>query len=248
MQTTGKRCQTRNRPILKAYNPELKQVIFFRPRCKLWSCPVCAEINKGLWVVRAYQGVEKLIEQGQQITMLTLTSHENLNAAGTLRVWPKAWKRLHARANRAGGKGIYLMVPEQHKDGRLHMHAIATWNLGNRFWKDKGRECGLGFMAEEEIARTPEGAAGYVSKYVSKQLGLDSWPRGFRHVRTSRDWPSLVRLELPEGWHFSPLERQDCLMSEIVRHAAFFDTVRLLDHRAAWSAIAAIDNDGVVVD
>lgn len=247
MQTSSV-CKTRNRPVMKARNPETGYVILFRPRCKMWSCPTCAEINQKLWAVRSHSGAEQLIETGRELQFLTLTSNEKLGPDGTLYVWPRAWKKLHARANREAGKSAYMMVPERHSDGRLHMHAISTWGLGSRWWKDNSRECGLGYMAEEKEVNSPVGAACYVVKYISKQLALAQWPRGFRHVRTSRDWPKLPELEKPDGWSFSVLEKEDNLMKEIIRHTFFFDKVLMLDHRAAWQAIAAISADGELVD
>lgn len=230
---------------MKAYNQKAQYVIFFRPRCKMWGCPACAQINARLWAARAHHGASSYVELGRRLHFLTLTSHEKLDASATLEVWPHAWKKLHTRAVREGGKQAYLMIPERHKDGRLHMHALTTWNLGSRWWKDNARECGLGFMAEEEEARTPGGAASYVTKYISKTLADTMWPPGWRRVRTSRDWPQLPELAKPEGWRFSTLEKQDRLMSEVIRHALWEENVYVLDHVTAWEAIEAIDAGGV---
>jgi len=227
-------CSTPNRPFLRGVNHEEKRAIFFQPRCKLWSCPACAEINKSLWAVRAYSGAAQLAEQGIDISFLTLTSHEKLSAAASLAVWPDAWKKLRQRAYRASGGFQYLLIPEQHKDGRLHVHAIETAGLGKRWWKDNGRACGLGFMADEGIARTAGGAANYVVKYLSKSLAYTAWPKGFRRVRPSQKWPKMPELPELEGWYFevlSPAENLSIAFDDMER-AGY--TVAILSHLQAW--------------
>lgn len=236
-QVNAATCTTPNRPFLRGVNPAEKRAVFFQPRCKLWSCPACAEINKSLWAVRAYSAAEQLAGQGNKIDFLTLTSHEKLSAAASLAIWPKAWSKLRQRAYRATGGFQYLLVPEQHKDGRLHVHAIETAGLGERWWKDNGRECGLGYMAEEEKALTAGGAAGYVVKYLSKSLAYTAWPKGFRRVRVSRQWPKMPKLPEIEGWTFEVLsqnEQLDLAFDDLQR-AGY--TVALLSHLQAWTYV-----------
>jgi hypothetical protein len=77
----------------------------------------------------------------------------------------------------------------------LHVHLIASANLGTRWWKDNARECGLGYMTEEEEFKAgkaePGRAAAYAAKYLDKQLGVKAWPRYFHHIRTSQHFPEL---------------------------------------------------------
>lgn len=231
-------CQARNRPYLIGLNGDIKRAVLFQPRCKSWACPVCAKINRALWAVRAFHGAQVLNQTlSLTIDFLTLTSHEKLGPGASLKVWPKAWMKLQARARYATGGFQYLLVPEQHEDGRLHVHAIETAGLGERWWKDNGRACGLGYMAEEEGARTPQGAAYYVVKYLTKSIGFTDWPRGFRRVRTSRGWPKLDNLPEVPGWRFKPVP-EDRAMSEMVeqlRADGYY--VEFLDHRSAWGYI-----------
>ncbi len=65
------------------------------------------------------------------------------------------------------------MIPERHQDGRLHAHAIETGHLTTRWFKDEGRECGLGYIAEEKEVRSPAGAGAYVVKYLTKVLNAE---------------------------------------------------------------------------
>jgi len=230
-------CQTKGRPYLKGINETEKKAVFFRPRCKLWTCPTCADINKKLWAVKAYHAVEILSGSSPSVNFLTITSHEKLSAAASLAVWPKAWSKLSQRARRRSADFQFLLVPEQHKDGRLHIHAIETAGLGSRWWKDHARACGLGYMAEEDDIRGAAGAAYYVTKYLSKSLAADVWPKGFRRVRTSQRWPKLPHAPLPEGWSFTPLEHDEPLNRTItiLEHKGY--DVLVLDHIEAWEAI-----------
>lgn len=236
-------CQTRNRPFLRGVNMENRKVLFFRPRCKMWSCPVCSEINKSLWAVKAYHAAEQLTGNQTHIDFLTLTSHEKLTAEASLKVWPKAWSRLGQRARRKSKYFQYLMIPEQHKDGRLHIHAIETAGLGSRWWKDNARECGLGYIAEEKPVRTPQGAALYVVKYLTKSLMADVWPDNYRRVRTSQKWPKLPQGELPEGWTFEPLSKDEDLAVSVAAFEGNGFDVLVIDHREAWAIIGEYDEE-----
>jgi hypothetical protein len=245
-------CPNPNRPYLRGVNLERREAVYFRPRCKLWACPVCGPINKGLWVVRAYHGAESLTRDSAgdgdplELSFLTITSHRALDAAGSVAVFQKAWNRLRGRAARRSPDGEYMLIPERHQDGRLHAHAIETYNLGTRFWKDAAASCGLGYIAEEEEVRSARGAARYANKYIAKTLSTEQWPSGFRRVRTSRGWPKLPDLPPPPGWVFEVLPRGTQLDDDVerMRHLGF--TVTLCGHRAAWEIVAPEDTDRAV--
>lgn len=194
-------CKTLGWPLIAGKNESAKRVILFVPTCKMWSCPACAQTNSRLWKARTFHAISTLVDDYSKLYFLTLTSHESLTAEQSLWVWPKAWKKLSMRARRAKPKGLYCMIPERHTDGRLHTHSIDTFGLTTRWWKDNGRSCGLGYIDEEDEIKSAEGAAHYVGKYLVKQL-LTDWPKGFRRVRTSRDWPKLPPYPTNPDWKF----------------------------------------------
>lgn len=198
------KCETRGRPTLLAINDDLRQAIVFRPRCKQWSCPYCAQINRRLWVVRTYYGAEVLTDRQNELRFVTLTSHERLSYRATWQVWPKAWSILYNRAKRKQPDASYILVPEQHKDGRLHIHMLTNWTMPTRWWKDNARECGLGYIAEAEEPKSLAHAAWYIGKYISKQLDVTTWPKGFRRVRPAHNWPKTPPPGRPDGWRFEP--------------------------------------------
>jgi len=238
-------CETRGRPWLMGVNIETRRAVAFKPRCKQWSCPACAEINSRLWCARTIFGTETLINEGRDVYFLTLTSHEDLSPQGTIKVFPRAWKTLRTRIARQAGVWSYLMVPEKHKDGRLHAHFIETFGAGERWWKDNARQCGLGYMVDEQ--QISSAVAGfYVTKYLHKQTEEASWPKGFRHIRVSQNWPKLPEMETTPGWHWRVIPADLQLDEELARIQESGFNLQVLDHYTAWVYARAVSNEGEV--
>jgi hypothetical protein len=159
----------------------------------MWSCPACAEVNKLQWCARVAEGYEKYVSDGVgDWRFWTVTSHEkNKTMSQCLYVWPRAWAKFSRRI-RYHHPGIrYVLLPEQHKDGRLHIHAIASHGVTKRFVKDHGRKSGLGYKNDAEVIRDRSRCVWYVTKYLNKSIALTSWPSNFRRIRTSQKWPQL---------------------------------------------------------
>jgi hypothetical protein len=230
-------CTARNRPFLKATNHAEKRVVYFRPRCKSWQCPYCGVINTRAWAARAYHGATLLAGAGHDVYFLTLTSSPKLAAIGTLKVFPKAWAKLSTRARRSAPEGQYLMVPELHQDGRLHVHALVTWDMDERWWKDNAAQCGLGYMAKLIVVAEPGIAAWYLTKYLSKSLGVAAWPENFRRVRTSQGWPAMPEMPEPEGWTFSKLPKGEALNVAAARQVKAGYEVLVAKHDEAWGEV-----------
>jgi len=127
----------------------------------------------------------------------------------------------------------YVLLPEQHRDGRLHIHAIASNGVKERFLKDHARKCGLGFMNESDPISNAKDSIYYVIKYLDKAIMDKKWPNRFRRVRTSIRWPILEDQgafdRLPIEWEYLatyPAEGLDYLAKGI-RQKTGFDTVIL---------------------
>lgn len=205
-------CRTPNRPWMVAKNTTTGMALYFRPTCKTWNCPACGQVNARRWVATALHGVQDLRAAGVRVDFLTITSHERLSPAATFRVFPHGWDNLRRRYVReipAEDPGAFLAVPERHKDGRLHAHAIISGGLKQKWWKDNARECGLGYKADaKEVVDL--GVAGYVSKYLGKTLA-EQWPKYKRRVNTSRTWPKLPPPSSAPGWTFATMPNDDKL-------------------------------------
>lgn len=236
-QVTVSNCTAPNRPHLVARNSSTKSAVFFRPRCKLWSCKFCAKVNSDLWQMRVTFGCQQFIEQGHELSFVTFTSHEKLSAQQTLKVLPHSWHKLSMRLRRKV-KGLkYVVIPERHHDERVHIHGIFLAGASKRWWKDNARSCGMGYQAEENAVYSPSGAGFYIGKYLAKQLSDARWAKGFRRVRTSLHFPKLPTLDRHPDWVFEPVPATDSLGDATKFLSARGWRVALADHATAWALL-----------
>lgn len=233
-------CTGKNRPFMVARNNKHKTAIFFQPRCKLWSCPTCAETNAALWAITAYHGTQILAKSGLNLMFTTVTNHERLSPEMAYRLWPEQWKKLRQRAVRAAGTFEYLLIPERHASTKMHVHLLNTGSLTERWWKNNARSCGLGYQDKSIKINNPRLGAWYTTKYLAKQLQDTAWPRGHRHVRTSQHWPRPIQNPLPDV-DFIPVPR-DRSVSEMVEgyETIGFDCL-IVDHHEAWQVLSYLD-------
>lgn len=187
------KCQTYSRPVLKATHPETHEIYLFQPRCKMWKCVPCAYTNKLLWQAKIAHGYERYALIGVTNWMfITLTSHRRLKSTKQcLHVWKSAWAKLSARMRRKYPGFRYVLLPEHHKDGRVHWHMIASHGINARWLKDTAPKCGLGYMTDCQPIDDSIAAVMYVSKYVGKTIGAVEWPENLKRIRTSQHWPEL---------------------------------------------------------
>jgi hypothetical protein len=143
------------------------------------------------WGFRAEMGARALLSSGAPLDFVTITGHEKLpDFAATERVWRKAWQPLYHALKRQKRDFQYMIVPEKHKNGRMHVHAL--WNAGvsQRWLKNNARSRGLGHQCKVIHMDTSGQAQKYIVKYVGKSLG-DSVPAHFRRVRVSQGWAAI---------------------------------------------------------
>lgn len=230
-------CSALNRPLLKGINHITKQVVLFHPRCKSWRCPACASINAQKATLRALNGAELLIAGGSKMDFLTVTSHEKLSPASSLAVLPKAWNKLNRRVKRVSTAPEYLAIPEQHKDGRWHLHALISVKLPRKWWKDNARACGLGYQSDVKEVQSLGGVAYYVAKYVSKTLENPNLPAHFRRIRPSAGWPKLPAMPENPDWQFMIVPKDVPMNFEAETYQHMGYTVVLADAASAWDWI-----------
>ena len=229
-------CTAPNRPLLKAVSIDKKTVVFFHPRCGMWNCPACGEINAYKAVRRAAIGEQVIIDAGMKLDFITVTSHEKLTPTASLAVLPKAWNKLNIRIKRelTGLTIEYFTVPEQHKDGRWHMHGLTTAKLPRKWWKDNARECGLGYQSDVQEVSDLGGVAPYIGKYMTKMLQNTNLPKHFRRIRTSKGWPKLPNVEPLEGWQVMTIPHEASLQSETDTYQAAGITCVIADEISSW--------------
>lgn len=208
-------CLAMYKSILRADVKETKTTYLYMLRCKQWFCPYCGHINKLTWVARISHGID--VYRDQDVVdwrFITLTSHPNLRSKEQcLYVAPMAWKKLSSRI-RYHFSGIkYVRIPELHKNGRVHWHLLASGGVTTSWLKRNAPKCGYGYMTESEPIRDGYNSVLYISKELSKQLGIESWPAGLRRISTSRQWPDLPNdeefVDIDLDWRYTGEHTED---------------------------------------
>lgn len=238
--TEQKSCRRLNLPMLKFWHQNSQQVIYFQPSCKCNTCPECAPKRAKRHVYEAVYGCEVLTAEGRKIDFITVTSHEKLDAAGSLAVLNSAWPKLNRRIKHLTDDHEYFLIPELHANGRVHLHALTTAHLSKKSWKDIARECGFGYQSDVKEVNSIGGVSNYCAKYIGKGLGTSAFPRRFRRVRMSQGWPELPALERPAGWQGTRLEHGFSLQDEVDRLTETGWTVVLADEPGAWFWMAKL--------
>lgn len=169
-----------------------KRALVTRANCDSWSCDECAKRMSDSWAFRAALGTARLLSQGDLVDFVTITSHEKLkNFAATEIVWRDAWAKLYNALKRQKKDLQYMIVPERHKDGRMHVHAL--WNAGvsQRWLKNNARKRGLGYQCKVINIGHQGYAQKYIVKYLGKSLGDFHAPH-FHRVRVSAGWADIA--------------------------------------------------------
>lgn len=132
---------------------------------------------------------------------VTLTSHELVRSlTAGLAVWRKAWPKLSAKMRRRQDGMQYMSVPELTKLSSFHVHMITSSELKTRWYKDNARAAGLGYQAKAVPVLSGLECGGYTTKYLTKAIALQGWPKYARRVNTSQNWPRPPEPITPYEW------------------------------------------------
>jgi len=231
-------CSRTNRTRIKAFNSNLKQAVIFPPSCKMWDCPVCGPKNAYKARLRASVGYERFVEAGRRFDFLTVTPHERLTASASIPIMSTAWNKLNVRIKRASQETFdYFLIPELHKSGKCHFHALVNVELKKKWWKDNARACGMGYQNDLQEVNEIGGVGGYLTKYLAKMLQSSNFPKGFRRIRASHSWPALPALPRPEGWNFVTVKNDVPLEHEIKAYQGLGYALVIADEISSWAWI-----------
>lgn len=206
-------CETVNRPYLLGTHYKTGDCVLYRPDCKLWSCPHCANVKAKQWASRVRACVLESEEKSWFFMTMTIKD-ESGNLERQIEIWRKAWDVFSKRLRRACGRDLtYVAVPELSPvEKRLHCHMILDWhcqidlypheyidkNSGEKYKKEYSSwlhkhlvESGLGYIYDIQQVNSPNQAAYYMTKYIGKGLS-EVFPKGFRRVRTSQGFPEIM--------------------------------------------------------
>lgn len=122
----------------------------------------------------------------------------------------KALTNLRQKARRQGQPWIYVQVTERQQRGAAHSHFVHTYTPDDSevFQDEKGRfhldseaflnavmASGLGPQCQITVIETPEAVAHYISGYLEKHANTDAFPKKWKRVRWSKEWPDLPPVE-----------------------------------------------------
>ncbi len=216
--------------LLIAYDYPKHRALITDADCDAWKCPECSKKLATKWVLRAEIGTREFLSENVPVSFVTITSHEKLrDFKATEAVWRSAWPPLYKAVKRKADIFEYMIIPEKHKDGRMHVHALWTADVTERWLKDNARKRGLGYEAKVKPVTEVSHATRYVTKYIGKSLGEDV-PAHFRRVRVSQQWAQVPKPETElTGLQWEHLAFDDDL--QIVYEECDYYHLRLIDIR-----------------
>jgi len=190
--------------------------------CNHWDCPRCGIIRAKEEYARIVEGAKSLDKEGRRLFFWTITCRGKDIIAQEAETGYLSWtNRLmdsaHHKAKRAAEFWCYVQVTERQKRGHPHSHIITTYcppdaqayNKGailpnsrrarhDTLWSDWFRgantRAGLGAECEISAVKSAEAVSRYVGKYLFKQTASDRWPKGWKRVRYSQNWPKLPEI------------------------------------------------------
>ncbi len=164
----------------------------------------------------ANYGGDVLLAEGRELVFVTLTSHEaQRSLVGAIAVWRDSWKTLSARWRRKSKGEQYFYVGEHKKTRHFHVHMVTSATIKTKWYKDNARECGLGYQAKAVPLADAMHCGGYMGKYLGKAMAIAGWPRGWRRVNTSRDWPRPPDVENSWTWTYLGSDKSRVAVSAI---------------------------------
>lgn len=188
--------------------------------CNSWQCPRCSIIRAKHEYGNIVHGAKHLATD-HKLWFVTLTMRgKELDLANADDEYYTLTNRLlsawRASAKTAGQHWCYVQVTERQRRGAAHSHIICTMLPNDAKAYAKGqklpsgaiarRDCyfsawlmkraigaGLGQMIDISPVDNPHGVGSYVAKYLFKDIQTHIWPRKWKRVRYSRNWPKVVK-------------------------------------------------------
>ena len=165
------------------------------------------------------------------MSFVTITCHEKWRGSdASVKNWRKNKDKLLARYRRRYSQDSavspeYVYIPEFHKDETVHIHGLFSGDFGERWWKDNARECGLGYMATSERLGSVLQAVNYITKYMVKEMGVESPVKGFRRICYSQGFPATKHN--PSDYDWRMLERTETIESALIEGLSKGYSVRI---------------------
>lgn len=196
--------------------------------CNHWDCPRCKHTLAAYHRQRMAQGAAQLMADGPLYFWTVTCRGKELDletADDNYYLWVnRLLANLRYHAKKEGSRWCYVQVTERQERGAAHSHFIHTYcpQDGIRTKDSKGRihivserftvanvAAELGHQCRISEVESPEACAIYISGYLQKQLSADVWPKHWKRVRYSRNFPELTAAKAEicrplltrEHWH-----------------------------------------------
>ena len=149
-------------------NGNVRRYAAFPLRCKSWDCPECRKFK-----ARGYQKRMKCIHDGRKLYFYTLTYFHNNTPDEAWATYNAAWNRLRTNLRKQFGAFKYIRVLESHTESPYpHLHVIADKLFPTSKFGYSAVAAGFGYQIKVKPV-TGEGAARYISKYLTKEWTND---------------------------------------------------------------------------
>lgn len=185
--------------------------------CNDWTCRRCGVKRAKKEYGRMVHGAKVLSERGLSLFFVTLTCRgremtREMAERGYLQWTNSVLTAMRTKCKRADGDWYYSGVTERQQRGHPHSHYQMTWipddvqeyargaplpngatakrdTLYSQWLTDQAVRSGLGKMTDISYVNSPVAVAVYQAKYMFKDAARTHWPKGWRRVRYSRNWP-----------------------------------------------------------
>lgn len=197
-----------------AVSQQQSTLLMARLRCKQWSCEYCAGKNRAIWRAHLLDYANKNVAQWSFLTITATgdahrdsTTLEQIcsNFDRLMKRLKRAWGKFeyvrvyerHASGEFHAHMLINIMPPDamEKKKWKVVRRGDRKRYFGVYYHdlKTACEECGMGFMVDftplvdlrQKTAFLPHHAVGYVTKYLTKNVG-NPMPKGTRRIQTSR--------------------------------------------------------------
>lgn len=174
---------------------EHNRVLLLDTQCKCYACEQCRDAIRRVHQARIIYGAKEYAPwAGLRWSFVTLTAHEKTREfKKSLELFQRALPLWRKRMKRRYGDFGYVLVFEQHKSGAVHAHLLINCSVSKKWVRRHARAVGLGYMADVQRLHAAAAAGKYVSKYISKSLADAKFPKRFKRVRYSHNWPELPK-------------------------------------------------------
>ena len=202
---------------MKGFHAATGRIRFIPLRCKCWSCPHCAKINK--------YNLEQKIASGKPDRMITLTCRPEENRTPK-EIHDRARKRipiLFARLRKEFGEIEYAAVLETTAKGLPHWHILCRGDyIPQAAIKKHWNQLTGNYIVGIEKIRSAKSVQSYIVKYLAKDFEKHKTERLGRLISFSKRYLSPTRVTFPEpGWTWTRSENTISWLIDYTVHSGY---------------------------